>query len=181
MRTRVARLLFAVVTLLAGFAAVSASGQPQAENPASWTLQRYYTGTKDIVLRAAEKMPEQHYSFRPVPEVRTFGEIVAHVAWTNFNLCSMVKGEANPMAQQNFEKTKKTKAEIAAALQASFAYCDPAFAALKDSDLGEARTMFGNAVNKAVPATQSFAHMNKHYGNLITYMRMKGIVPPSSE
>ena len=170
-----------VCTLLAGGAAMQSSPQSPTVEPASYTLRRYYDGTKDIVLRAAEKMPEQHYGFKPTEDVRTFGQLVAHVAGANFNLCSILKGERNPLPEPNLEKVKKTKSEMVESLKSSYAYCDPIFAALKDAELGEPRMMFGTPANKAVLATQLFTHLNKHYGNMITYMRMKGVVPPSSE
>ena len=126
-------------------------------------------------------MPEENYSFRPTPEVRTFGELVAHVADGEYLLCSSAKGEPSPVTLGELEKSKTTKAEIVPALQAAFDYCDPVFAALTDAQLGDKVQFFGRESTKSRPLTLAVAHSWEHYGNMVTYLRMKGIVPPSSE
>ena len=168
--------------LLAGVAADAQAPAPaDAENPASAALRQFYNGAKRNLLRGAEKMPEENYSFKPVPEVRSFGELVAHIAEGNYLFCSSLKGEPDPFARGELEKSKTTKADLLPVLQASFEYCDPVFAALTDGQSGDKVQFFGRERTRSVPATLAVAHGWEHYGNMVTYLRLKGIVPPSSE
>ena len=168
--------------LLAGLPAGAQTPAPaDAENPASAALRQFYNGAKRNLLRGAEKMPEEKYSFRPVPEVRTFSELLAHVAEGNYLFCSSLKGEPDPFTRGELEKSKTTKADLLPVLQASFDYCDPVIAALADGQLGDKIQFFGRERTKSVPATLAVAHNWEHYGNVVTYLRLNGIVPPSSE
>lgn len=167
--------------LLCGPPARAQEQAPAADDPASAALRQFYNGAKRNLLRGAEKMPEENYSFRPVPEVRTFSELVAHIAEGNYLFCSSLKGEPVPVSRGELEKSKTTKAEVLPALQASFEACDAVFASLTDSQLGDKVQFFGRERTKSVPATLAVAHGWEHYGNMVTYLRMKGIVPPSSE
>lgn len=130
------------------------------------------------ITKAAEKMPEDNYSFKPTPEVRSFGAIVAHVADAQYLFCSAVIGEKNPAL--GIEKSKTSKAEIQAALKEAFAYCDKAYA-ITDAQATETTKFFGSDRNKLSVLSFSDAHNMEHYGNLVTYMRLKGLVPPTSE
>ena len=130
----------------------------------------------NLVIRSAEKMPEGDFGFKPVDTVRSFGQILGHVADANYMFCSSVKGEANPAP--GIEKNKTTKAEIVAALKAGKEYCDAALADLSETKMvkrGERELPAVNVVNSMN------GHTMEHYGNLVTYMRIKGQVPPSSE
>ncbi len=153
-----------------------------AENPGTAALRQFYNGAKRNILRGAEKIPEEKFSFRPTPEVRTFSELLAHVAEGNYMFCSSLKGEPNPVtARGELEKSKTTKAEIVPALEASFEYCDPVLASLADAQLGDKVQFFGRERTKSGPATLLVVHAWEHYGNVVTYLRLNGIVPPSSE
>jgi uncharacterized damage-inducible protein DinB len=134
---------------------------------------------KGWLLKAAEQVPEEHYSFKPTPEVRSMGEIFAHIADANFMICGMVSGEKAPMS--GVEKTKKTKADLSAALAESFKFCDAAFDGLTEARANEVIKFFlpGTHTRLGVLAFNN-AHEFEHYGNIVTYMRMKGMVPPSS-
>ncbi|MGH9651423.1 MAG: DinB family protein, partial [Terriglobales bacterium] len=171
-------LLLAVLPVLAQ---APAPAPADAENPASAALRQFYNGAKRNILRGAEKMPEENYSFRATPEVRTFSELLAHIAEGNYLFCSSLKGEPVPVARGELEKSKTTKAEILPVLQASFDACDAVFTSLTDAQLGDKIQFFNRERTKAVPATLAVAHSWEHYGNMVTYMRLKGIVPPSSE
>src|SRR5216117_2119393 len=123
-------------------AAVSLAGpafaqgqQPQAPPTTSAFLRNMYNGNKNNIIRSAEKVPEDLYGLRPGPqeEVRTFGQHLGHVANYNFLWCSQAKGEKNPNAGTNLEKTLKTKAEFMKALNDAFAYCDSAYNELTDA------------------------------------------------
>lgn len=136
---------------------------------------------RDYMIRAAEKMPADRYGYRPVPEVRTFAQIIAHVADDQYNLCAPVKGEQRKAAYRAIELSVSTKADLVDTLRQAFAYCDSAYAGISDATAPELVKM-GNVTRSRL----SMLHWNtwhtwEHYGNLVTYLRMNGIVPPSSE
>ena len=128
---------------------------------------------------AAEKMPEGEYDFRPDPGVRSFGQILGHIADANYLFCSSVLGEGNP--SPNIEKTKTTKAELTSALRDAFSYCNRAYSALTDENAKEIVKALGQDRNRLGVLWFNASHNLEHYGNLVVYMRIKGIVPPSSE
>ncbi len=175
---------FAVAAALV-FGCVSLAAQtPRAGtgNPVSTSLRRQWDSARKNVTESAEIMPEADYSFRPVDSVRTFGQILAHVAGADYLLCAASKGEKSPHAEDEFEKTAKTKAEIVKALNDSLAYCDGQFTAIDDKSGAELVAMpFGMPKTaRAGVLMMNIGHLNEHYGNLVTYFRIKGIVPPSS-
>ena len=131
------------------------------------------------IVSAAEKMPEEEYAFKPDPASRSFGQILGHVADDNYLFCSSVLGEKTPSPE--VEKTKTTKAELTSALREAFAYCNRAYDALTDASANETVKAFGQDRNKLGVLWFNASHNLEHYGNLVVYMRLKGIVPPSSE
>jgi len=141
-------------------------------------VQRPYDRLKDLYERAAEPMPEEHYGFKPVPEVRSYGEILGHVANENYLFCAAAKGEENPN-KADFEKTT-SKAAMVQALKDSFAYCDPAYR-MEEMKAMEEVTFFGSKGSRLWVLIFNVAHDSEHYGNLVTYLRTKGVVPPSSQ
>lgn len=159
--------------------ATLASAQTPADTGYTATLRSSWNGVKRFVAASAEKMPEANYAFKPTPEVRSFGELIGHLANEHYVLCAPLRGEANPMAKVDFEKMT-SKAELVKAINDSNAYCDAAYAAAKD----EPKTISAfSAERKDTPfrvMLLNVTHDNEHYGNMITYLRMKGIVPPSS-
>jgi uncharacterized damage-inducible protein DinB len=175
-------ILTAVV--IAGLSVLPAAAQPPSptDNPVSSSLRSAWNGAKRNIQQSAEIMEEANYSFRPVDSVRTFGEILAHVAGANYVFCSAAKGEASPHPEDEFEKSAKTKAAIVKALNDSVAYCDAVFNGATDATLGQmVRPPFGQGqVPRANPLIGNVGHLNEHYGNLVTYFRINGIVPPSS-
>jgi uncharacterized damage-inducible protein DinB len=170
-------------------AAPPASQQPAAPRPAtpvSTYLKNYYMQSRNFLAKAAEKMPEENYGMRPgsQEEVRTFGQIIGHVANANMLFCSRAKGEKSP-ATTDFEKVT-AKADLVKGLNDSFAYCDALYNTLTDASLMETVTLTGQngqqvLVIRAQPLITNVAHNNEHYGNLVTYFRIKAMVPPSSE
>ena len=165
-------------------AAIPASAQsPANANPISSGVRTAWDGAKQNLTRSAEQMPEADYAFRPVSTVRTFGQILAHVAGANYVFCSAAKGEKSPHAEAAFEKTATTRAQIMKALADSIAYCDTAYAALDDKRAGEIVELpFGMGKGaRALPLMLNTGHLQEHYGNLVTYFRVKGMVPPSSQ
>src|SRR5271165_1386037 len=149
------------------------------DNPLS-TFNKYaYARVKDILLRSADKMPEENYSFKPIDTVRSYGQIVGHVADAQYMFCSIALGDKNPGPK--IEQTKTSKADLIAALKDAFAYCDKAYDGMTDASATQMVKLFGNEAPKLGVLTVNNMHNMEHYGNLVTYMRMKNIVPPSSE
>ena len=132
------------------------------------------------VVKAAEQMPEENYSFKPTPEVRSFGQLIGHIADAQFSFCGAVAqdGTKPPGA----EKTKTSKADLVQALKDSVAYCDKAYDGLTDAKAAELATFFGGRkFPKLTILDFNSAHVDEHYGNIVTYMRLKGLTPPSSQ
>jgi uncharacterized damage-inducible protein DinB len=132
-----------------------------------------------VVIAAAEKMPEENYSFKPTPEVRSFGQLVGHLADSQYFFCGLAGGDAKPAA--GAEKSKTSKAELVAALKEAVAYCSKTYAAMTDSKGGEMVKMMNYDFARLAVLSGNTAHDYEHYGNMSTYMRLKGIVPPTSE
>ena len=168
-------------TLLLFLLALPAFSQERqsSDNPFSTINQRGYERTKGILLRSAEKMPEENYGFKPVDSVRTYGQIIGHLADAQYLFCSTASGEKNP--DPKIEKTKTSKADLVAALKGGFAYCDKVYDSMTDAASTQMVKFFGNDVPKFAVLSINMGHNMEHYGNLVTYMRIKGIVPPTSE
>jgi uncharacterized damage-inducible protein DinB len=131
------------------------------------------------IERAAEKMPEEEYAFKPDPAARSFGQILGHIADAGYLFCSGALQEKNP--SPGVEKTKTTKAELTSALRESFAYCNRAYDSLTDANANETIKANGQERNRLGVLWFNASHNLEHYGNLVVYMRVKGIVPPSSD
>src|ERR1700732_303155 len=136
----------------------SASGYPKM-------VQKQVTAW---IERAAEKMPEEEYSFKPDPAARSFGQVLGHVADANYSFCSGVLGESSP--SPGIEKTKTTKAELKVALHDAFAYCNRAYDGLTDASANETVKAFGQERNKLGVLWFNASHNLEHYGNLVVYM-----------
>ena len=173
----------AVLCASAFFSVPALAQSPAGGNPVAAGVRTAWEGAKRNLTRSAEQMPEADYGFRPVDTVRTFGQILAHVAGANYVFCSAAKGERSPHAEAAFEKTATTRAQIIKALNDSIAYCDAAYAALDDRRAGETVDLpFGMGKGaRALPLMLNTGHLQEHYGNLVTYFRVKGMVPPSSQ
>jgi len=145
-------------------------------------LQRQYAALRTNLMQSAEKMSEADYSFKPTNEIRGYGQLWGHVANAQFNQCAQAKGVASP-SSENFEQ-KTTKAEFVKALADSFAFCDKAYAAMTNDVVGGqdvTMTIINNMkTTRAGAFAFNSAHDMEHYGNLVTYMRMNKMVPPSS-
>ena len=149
-------------------------------NPITVSEKGLYSFMSNSVIGAAVKMLEENYSFKPTPEVRSFGQLVGHVADANYMFCSRAVGEANP-SKGSIEKTKTSKADLVAALKDAVAYCNKAFDGMTDTKGSEMVQMFSFHLAKLTLLSLNTAHTDEHYGNMVTYLRIKGIVPPSSE
>ena len=161
------------------FAAAGAWAQTDAANPIVQSSKVFYTNAKQDILRSAEKVPEEKYAFRPTDSVRTFGQVLAHVADGQYEFCGAAAGNHD---EKGIEKSAKTKNEIVAALKAAFAYCDAIYAGMTDAKAVEMIPAFGGAkITRLSMLDFNMSHTMEHYGNLVTYMRIQGMVPPSSE
>jgi uncharacterized damage-inducible protein DinB len=148
-------------------------------NPITTSEKGLYSFVSGAVIGAAEKMPEANYAFKPTPEVRSFGQLVGHVADASYMFCAQAQGEANPA--KNIEKTKTSKVDLVASLKDAVAYCNKTFDGMTDANGSEMVKLFNFQVSKLSVLSLNTAHTDEHYGNMVTYLRIKGIVPPTSE
>ncbi len=142
--------------------------------------QRSYAALKGNILKAADKMPAGDYGYKPTPEVRTFARVVNHVTEAQARTCGAAnKTEASAMVKVPAETADK--AAIVEALKASFAECDKAFAGTTDGNLTESLEVFGSKRSRIGVMWSTVAHDDEQYATLALYLRLKGLVPPSSE
>jgi uncharacterized damage-inducible protein DinB len=174
--------LFTVVTAvpvaLLGQEKSQAPAAPPA-NPITASEKGVYSFVSSAVIGAAQKMPEENYSFKPTPDVRSFGQLVGHVADASYMFCSQASGEPNPT--KDLEKTKTSKADLVAAVKDAVAYCNKAFDTMTDVKGSQMVKFFTFDLAKLTLFSLNTAHTDEHYGNMVTYLRLKGIVPPTSE
>ncbi|MDX1501356.1 MAG: DinB family protein [Thermoanaerobaculia bacterium] len=138
-----------------------------------------FSGTRKIVLRAAELMPQEGYSFRPAESVRTYGQILEHIADSQYAFCSIVLGEESPAP--DVEEPAGSKTGLIQALEEAFDYCGRAHAGMTGAAASELVTFQGAPEPRLGVLYVNQVHTIEHYGNLITYLRMNGIVPPTSD
>ena len=149
-------------------------------NPLTANAKVQFGALTGFVVRSAEKVPDDLYSFRPTPEVRSFAELFGHVADAMFGMCSTAAGTKPP--RTGIEKAVTAKPQLVAALKEGIAYCNSVYDQMTDQK-GSTETVpfyFGPTPRLSV-LYFVVTHTYEHYGNLVTYMRLKSIVPPSSE
>ena len=169
--------LFALVCVVAAGQLAAQAAPPPPSVPAVATLAASFAEVASYVAKSAEQMPEADFAFRPTPEVRSFGQLIGHVAEVNYLVCSLVLGESNP--GENIERDKSAKADLAEALRGSLATCRRAFA-MSDGEAAATVALWGSEQPRLAGLTIVLTHTWEHYGNLVTYLRLKGRVPPSS-
>jgi hypothetical protein len=167
-------------------AATTYSQQPPATGQKiglATSLQRGYAGIKANFTAAADKMSDADYSYKvgSTPEARTYGQLIAHIAQSQFGQCSALNGVPNPMQGKQLEQELKTKAEITKALADSYALCDTAFAAVTDANATEMVKAGQNEQTRAASLYGVIVHGNEIAGTAYAYLRSKNIVPPSTE
>jgi uncharacterized damage-inducible protein DinB len=171
---RTMKVLFAVAGLMISGVAL---GQG---SPFPGEIQGNYARIKANVIKAAEKMPPEDYSFKPTPDIRTFARVVNHVTEAQMHICGASNGAASSDAKMPAETADK--AAIVEALKASFAECDKAYAGLTDANAAELLAGAGPAKRSRLSMLWgNVAHDNEQYATLSLYLRLKGLVPPSSE
>lgn len=151
----------------------------QEVQPVASSLKGLHDITARNITATAEMLSEEMYAYRPSDDVRTAGQILAHVANAQFVFCSSAAGENNP-SQSNYEETATTKTDIVAALETGFSYCASVYEAMTDANGAKMQDFFGNPMAASAILAFNSAHNYEHYGNLVTYMRINGITPPSS-
>ena len=168
---RTSLLSVALVPLVVSMAAAQGSTHT-ADAKAVWK------GVIVNMTAAAEEISDAMYSYRPTPEVRTFGEMFAHVAGSQKMFCAMALGDKVP-GEADVEKSAKTKAAIVAALKESNTYCERAYSQ-SDEAVKAKVDIFGQQQTRYYALIMNATHDGEHYGNIVTYMRMNKLVPPSS-
>ena len=166
MRTHLA-LLFVTLPL--------AAAEPGIEG-----LREVLASYKQNLVEAVQKTPDGYLDFRPTAEVNSFREMAGHIVDAQYSICSGAKQEKNPEAERITKKIL-SKAELASALERSFRYCDEALAGLDSAKLAQKVKSGSTEYTVAYFAVHAVEHTALHYGNLITYMRLRGIVPPETE
>ena len=165
--------------LLASAAAASAQTVDDAGREAALSAVRDGNGyVRGMISHAAEQMTEQDYEYRPTPEVRSFGEMVAHVADSNFYFCATARGVTPP--ESGIEQRALGRDALLRLLAESFRYCDAAYDAVSLRET-ETYSLMGSARSPFEILTFRNYHALLHYGNIVTYMRLRGKVPPSSQ
>ncbi len=177
-------LMFVCVTLPPAFAQTTDAGYDTLSPSLAHVAKTMNATIRRNLADAAEEMPAEDYAFRPTPQVRTFGQLIGHLTEANFFFCSQAAGKKSP-ATTNYEQITD-KATLVKDLHDSLAYCDAVYAATTDTNfLRPVKVSYGpgsassNTVRGAV-LMFNIAHNNEHYGNIVVYMRLKGLVPPST-
>jgi len=167
---------FVILSLL-GLCWVSTLHAQMPAPSMSADVKQAYNQIKTNLTRAAEKMPEESYSFKPTPEQRTFGGWVAHVADSQMTACSRITGTPRMLNAAS----KTTRADLMAALKESFDACDAVYAALTDANAADAVAAGRAQRPRLTVLAGNVSHDNECYGSMAVYLRLKGIVPPSTE
>jgi len=154
-----------------------ASALEAQENPLSTELKQNYHQRKSALMAEADRMPDADYTFKATPDVGTFGSRVAHVADAQFMICSAVKGETKKANTAG----KTSKADIMAALKASFDYCDGVYDSFTDAAATQMVKVFGHSETKLSALWGNLGHDEEMYGYMAVYLRLKNLVPPTSE
>jgi len=150
-----------------------------AQNPMMASIKAQHDQVKGYILKTAELIPESLYGFKATPEVRSIAQLLGHIADGTLNICGTATGnKVTPLAA---EKSMTSKAQLTKALATAFAACDQVIASLDDKKAMETTKFFiGGESTRGMIVAFDTAHNFEHYGNLVTYMRLNKIVPPST-
>lgn len=171
-----------ISTLVCALCSIVAPNSSAAQAPADLAMSGIRDQWKGMIANitaAAEELTNAEYAYKPTAKVRTFGALVGHVAGTQNMICAAVLGDKQP-AEDAIEKSAKTKVALVAALKASTAYCEKAYA-ITAGEMTAQVDMFGEKSTKIAALVLNAVHDGEHYGNIVTYMRMQGKIPPSSK
>ena len=162
--------------LIVGCLCAAASAIAQSANPFMSELKQFYTVRKGDLLKAADRMPAENYDFKPTPEIRTFGQLIAHIADAQMSFCSGARGK--PIRLNAASKT--SKADLVAALKASFDECDGVFDTTTDAIATQMIKTGDSEHSKFWALLYATLHDNEEYGYLAVYLRLKELIPPST-
>ena len=154
------------------------SAQTHSANPLIDSSKAVFAISKADILGSVDVIPESLWSYQPTQDVRTVGQMFAHIADGQYEFCGVAS--EGKVVSKDIEKTAKTKSEIVSALKEAFSYCDSAYANMTDAKAAEIVKFGGMNITRLGAIDFNTAHNMEHYGNLVTYMRIKNIVPPSS-
>ena len=174
------RIACAVAGLMISGAALGQGTPASTGNPLASEVQGSYARLKANIIKAAEKMPPEDYSFKPTPDIRTFARVVNHVTEAQGHTCGAAN-HTDPSEAQKMPAETADKAAIVDALKASFAECDKAYAALTDANMTEMLQAGPVKRSRLGMLWGNVSHDNEQYATLSLYLRLKGLVPPSSE
>lgn len=178
---QVKRVMCAMAMVMTtGLAMGQAPAAPTGPTGPAAEAQRSYATFKTNILKSADKMPEADYQFKPTPDVRTFARVLNHVTEAQFRTCGAVNGTAAADIAKAPAETAD-KATIIEALKLSFAACDKAFATATDANLADTFDVFNSKRSRVGILWGTVAHDDEQYATLALYLRLKGLVPPSSE
>jgi uncharacterized damage-inducible protein DinB len=158
---------------------VTSSIAAETSNPLVGGQKAIFEIVSGSLIRGAEKMPEADYGFKPTPEVRSFGQLVGHAADAQMMFCSAVNGDKRSTTR--VESTKTSKADLVQALKDATSYCEKVYSGMTDAEAPKMIKFFGQDSAKLTVLSFNNAHSDEHYGNMVTYLRLKNIVPPTSE
>lgn len=164
--------------LVIALAAAPVFAQSSAPSATS-QIKKAWDTARGYLMDAAIEVPESTYAFRPTPDVRTFGELIAHLAGAQDSFCAAALGEPRS-AEDAVEKTTKTKAALIEALKKSSDHCARAYA-MSDQDAAKPLNAADGNGSRLSMLILNLTHDNEHYGNIVTYMRMNHMIPPSSK
>ena len=172
---------FTLAVAIAMCATLSASAVRQAPAGPDATMASIkvtHDAVSGFVTKALAMIPQDKLSYKPVDGVRTLGQLFGHLANANGMICGMASG--TKMASSGDAEKLTAKADLQKALEASLAFCGQAFAAVTAKNANEPVELFGMKHTRIGALAFNGAHTYEHYGNIVTYMRMNGMVPPSS-
>ena len=170
--------LIATTTLLALGLSHTGSAQGQKLTLSGQAISAY-NGIQSDLLEAAELMPEADYLFKPTPEMRPFGQLISHVALTQFRTCSLLQGGPSPKAAEK-EETPRSKAVLIALLKESTTFCSPLVTAMTDEGMVQLIKAGPVEAARGLMLIGLSVHGNEVYGTIAVYLRLKGIVPPTT-
>jgi uncharacterized damage-inducible protein DinB len=168
-------------SLIVLFAGISWAGVAvaQSANPITNSDKAIYIIVMANVLKAADQIPEADYAFKASADVRSFGQLIGHIADGQYEFCGPAIGDTTK--RESIEKTKTTKADLVQGLKDAYGYCGKAYEGMTDTKGAETVRFAGFQVARLSLLGFNTAHTDEHYGNIVTYMRLKGMVPPSSQ
>ena len=177
------KLTLTLTTMFAAIAVVHAAAQSPSPTGQKLTLSGQtisaYNGIQRDLLEAAELMPEADYLFKPTPEMRPFGQLISHVALTQFRTCSLLQGGPSPKAAEK-EETPRSKAVLIALLKESTTFCSPLVTAMTDESMVQLIKAGPVEAARGLMLIGLSVHGNEVYGTIAVYLRLKGIVPPTT-